>query len=504
MPLLPQENRTRTSIIFLLICSSVYTLLPFLLLSMYTHPAADDFSFAVRDKRLDYLTVLEQFYMTWTGRYFSTITLFRINPMIYDSVVAYKGYVLVLLLLFSAAVYYIVRVVSRQVFSINYSLALAAMLVVLYLLQLPSPSEGFYFFSTYATYQLPNILLIGMLGLLLKFFRTQQVAARKLYTGLIAILIVAIVGSNEMALVITCTTIGFVTIINLKNTELRPYLLVLFIVCVSSCLVAVLAPGNFNRMHEHPNGGKLIWSVVYGGFMTVLTFYRWLLPVLAASIIYLLYFGLPLAHNYKHSRVFAANLWLTIVFYLATIFLMNFAFAWSTGERPTPRLENVIYFFFLFGWFYVLQTGIQKYSSRLTSLRHTSPVIPTIALLMFLLSVVSIDSNISTAYVDLLSGKAKAYDKALTQRYSLLQDADCRVCDVPPLPAIPKTIFFHDIIARSDRQNPGIDMEWINRGLAAYFQKDSVFLSVPNPPVQDNLSTLRTAGKSSLHLSPAN
>src|SRR5690606_20736115 len=129
-------------------------------------------------------------------------------------------------------------------------------------------------------------MLMVMLALLFKFFRTPNATAKRLNTGLIAILIVAIVGSNEMALVITFTTIAFITIVNLKNPEARPYLLFLFIVCVLSCLIAVLAPGNYNRMNEHPNGGKLAWSVAYAGFMTGLSFYRWLLPLLAASIVY--------------------------------------------------------------------------------------------------------------------------------------------------------------------------------------------------------------------------
>ncbi|NEM98040.1 hypothetical protein [Pontibacter burrus] len=229
--------------------------------------------------------------------------------------------------------------------------------------------------------------------------------------------------------------------------------------------------------------------------MTGLTFYRWLLPVLATSVVYLLYFGLPLADKYKNSRLFSIDFRLAVVYFLGTIFLMNFAFAWSTGERPTPRLENVIYFFFLFGWFYVLQVAVQHYRSRLASLRTITPVIPIMVLVIFILSILNINNNISTAYVDLISGKAKAYDAALTQRYRLLEASDCQVCEAPPLPAVPATIHFHDLISREERHKPGIDMEWINRGMANYFEKDSVYLSSPNPPVMDNLSTLRNVGK---------
>ncbi|NEM98041.1 DUF6056 family protein [Pontibacter burrus] len=255
--MLPQENRTRNYSIIILITIGLYTLLPFLLLTQYTHPAADDFSFAERDTNLSFWAAQVKYYLNWSGRYFGT-AIVRINPLTFDSLVAYKLYALVLLLLLSVAVYAIVRTVGQDTFNRKQTTGLAAMLLTLYILQLPSTSEGFYFFSTYATYQFPNILLLVLLIVLYRFFRAQNSAGRKLYTGLAILLCIAIVGSNEMALVITFTTVFVLATINLKHRLYRPYLILLLIVCIICCLVAVLAPGNFNRMTEHPNGGRLV------------------------------------------------------------------------------------------------------------------------------------------------------------------------------------------------------------------------------------------------------
>ncbi|MBC5773802.1 hypothetical protein H8S95_06985 [Pontibacter sp. KCTC 32443] len=498
MPLLPQENRFHTYTYWILIAAGIYTLLPYLILSFYSHPQADDFSFAVRDQEFSYLTVLQDYYTNWTGRYFSTITLFRINPMISGSLVLYKIYPLVLLLSFCAALYYAIDTITNKAFNKKQLLALASILFTLYLLQLPSPSEGFYFFSTYATYQLPNILMLVLLAVLYKFLQAKSRLSKVGYTGLVSILCAAMIGSNEMALVVTFTTVLLITIANLKNAEARSYLLFLLLVCVICCLVAVLAPGNFNRMSSHPNAGKLLWSVVYAAFMTVLSFYRWLLPILAASVVYILYFGLPLAEKLKYSRAFRIDIRLAIVYFLTTIFLMNFVFAWSTGERATPRLENVIYFFFLFGWFYLLQLTIQKYKQALTLEQKPPLAIPAFVLLIFILSILSVENNISTAYIDLISGKAAAYNKALIQRYTQLKKSDCKVCTVDPLPAIPKTIYFADIISQAEQNKAASDMMWVNKGLAAYWGKSIIYLSKPNPPIQDNLTSLRNAGKSTL------
>ena len=173
MPLLLRKERVRTYVIFILLGIGIYTLLPFLLLTIYNHPAADDFSFAVRDRTLDYFTVMQQYYFNWTGRYFSTITLFRINPMIFDALGIYKLFAALLFLLFSSSVFFIVYTITGKAFGKKEAAALAALLVTLYLLQLPSPSEGFYFFSTYATYQFANVLVLVLLALLYTFFNSS-------------------------------------------------------------------------------------------------------------------------------------------------------------------------------------------------------------------------------------------------------------------------------------------------------------------------------------------
>src|SRR5690606_28399384 len=140
-----------------------------------------------------------------------------------------------------------------RVFNKGWSVALAAVLLTLYLLQAPSISEAFYFFSTYATYQVPHILFMLMLVLVYKFFQADTKLLKQLYIGLASILCVAIVGSNEMILIVAFTTTLLLTIVNYNNPEARRYLLFLFIVCLAACAVAILAPGNYNRMSDQPN-----------------------------------------------------------------------------------------------------------------------------------------------------------------------------------------------------------------------------------------------------------
>lgn len=489
------EKRQVPYLLFL--CLGVLALLPFLLLTLYNHPQADDYGFAVRDTTYSFWETHKTFYLNWTGRYFSTNTAFHVNPLIYraigSAVTVYKLYSLLLILLLGVSTFFLLFKLLSPYFKIISILALAVLLLCLYLLQMQSVSEGIFWLSGYLTYQLPNILMLLMLALLVGFFKTGDKTVKTAYVALAALFCVAIVGSNEMSVVMAFTTTLFLLYNNWNGRKNRPYLLFLFLACVAACLVAVLAPGNYARMEDHPNASRPLWATVYAFFLTGLSFYRWLAPLLAASMLYLFYWGLPLAQKAKALGVFQVSLRTAVLYFLVTLFLMQFAFTWAVGERPTPRVENVIYFFFVFGWFYILQVAVIKYARLLQAERNLSPALPVAAFVLFTLFLFDIDKNVATAYVDLFSGKAAAYDRAMYQRYDSLQASRCDTCALAPLPAIPQSVYFLDLMEGEENSS-----FWVNRDFADYWNKSGVYLSSPNPVIKDNTATLRETGKQAL------
>ncbi|WP_162055762.1 DUF6056 family protein [Pontibacter pamirensis] len=465
-------------------------LLPLLLLTLYNHPQADDFGFAVRDMTYGFWETQLHYYMNWTGRYFSTTTAFQINPIIYGDFDRYKVYSLLLILLLAASTCLILHKLLQKHFNVLKTSALTALLLCLYLIQLPSVSEGIFWLPGYLTYQLPNIMMLLLLVFLINFFRADNGNFKILYIAIAAMLCVAVVGSNEMSIVMAFTSILFILYNNRDDEQNRPYLLFLFILCVVASLAAVLAPGNYARMEEHPNASKPLWAISYAAFLTGLSFYRWLTPILIASVLYVIYWGLPLADKTKAHSAFKVNLRFSLCYYIATLFLMQFAFTWAVGERPTPRVENVIYFFFVFGWFYNVQVALTRYAHLLQGEHRLSPVLPLVLLLLFILQVFAIDGNIATAYTDLLSGKAAVYNSALNQRYAYLKESKCDTCSLAPLPAIPHTLYFMDVVEGEENSN-----FWVNIDYADYWGKSAVYLTAPNPEIKDNVTTLREAGK---------
>lgn len=472
-----------------LCCIGLLALLPFLLLTVYNHPQADDFGLAVRDRSHSLWETQVNYYMHWSGRYFATATA-AANPTISGDFERYKLYSFVAVLLLPASIFVFVRKLLHNRFNLLQKLALAALLLCLYLLQMPRVSEGVFWLTGFLAYQLPNVLLLLLLTLLLSFFRTEDRGYKIIYIVMAIFTCVAIVGANEMSLLMTFTTILFINYYNRNDKKNSPYLLSLFIFCALACLVSVAAPGNYVRLSSHLKASKPLLSISYAAFLTILSFVRWLGPLLVATVLYVLYWGMRLADKTEDTLIFKVDLRLSAGCYLTTLFLMQFTFTWAVGERPTPRVDNVIYFYVICGWLYNVQVALCKYNHLLKAERELTPALPLVLLLLLLSSVFEINGTIATAYIDLLSGKAAAYDNALNKRYAYLKTSGCDPCKLPPLPAVPQTLQFIEI-----QEGEASKTFWVNSDIANYWGKSAVYLSAPNPEAEDNFTTLKETAK---------
>lgn len=107
-----------------------------------------------------------------------------------------------------------------------------------------------------------------------------------------------------------------------------------------------------------------------------------------------------------------------------------------------------------------------------------------------MLNIFDLNNNISTAYVDLLAGKAKRYDAELNERKILVENCSSDTCYVPSLKNIPSTIFFTDIKSTTDTTNL-----WINELYAQYMGKDYVIGKPPSFTIKSNFESLKEMAK---------
>jgi hypothetical protein len=118
------------------------------------------------------------------------------------------------------------------------------------------------------------------------------------------------------------------------------------------------------------------------------------------------------------------------------------------------------------------------------------PLYLTMAGLLFILNIFDLNNNITTAYVDLLSGKAKCYDQELNERKTLVEQCRTDTCYVPSLKNVPSTIFFTDIKSIKDTTNL-----WVNELYAKYMAKHYIISAPTSVVIKSNFETIKETAK---------
>ena len=476
-----------------LLIIGVLAILPFLLLAFYNHPSYDDYHLAIRDAGNGFWQTQVNIFNKWSGRYAATAVA-QINPLLYRSFVAYKLYSFALILLLAGTIFFTIYTLFKPYLG-KYDVAvLSSILLVTYLAQMPDVAQGLYWFSGYMTYQLANILTLLFILCLYKLANSKADSQVKLFTLLAMFSGATVIGLNEMSLVGIMVLLGLVILHNLSSsTKYTKHFILIGIVCLLACLLVVFAPGSYERMHTQPDSSNVAISVMAALGFTAIAFYKWGGMLTVVSILYALFWGIPLAQKRREQNTpLAIDFRISIVGYLIAIASMYFVYAWATGARAGSRAENVIYFFFILGWFFNLQLLLDKYWSERPKQQVSQQVqfiLPAVAFL-FLLSVIQLNSNITTAYLDLMSGDAEKFDEEMNRRYAILKNSSCEPCAVPTLTVLPKSLYIWHMLPKTEVEEMGV-----NRKFKDYWGKNMIHLNGPIPDSKTNINLVKEIGK---------
>ncbi len=476
-----------------IIAAGLYTILPFFLIAPFNQPSADDFYSAVRDGHTGFAAGFNDIYFHWSGRYFA-IVIARINPMLYHSYTAYKLYPVILIIAFIAVLWILIRQLTKEYFSGKYAIALTAIVVFLYFAAMPSVPEGFYWFSGACVYQLANVFFMLLLAVLVKIKTLSRLPAKLFYFSIAALLCICITGLNEISLIITFLCISFFTIsIYLKSRKGDAFFIALAIVSFVAAAFAILAPGNFirlNTMQEY--AASWAWAIKGAVAITGLHLIEWAVPILTATLLYIPFFGNILAEKIiEKNKVINISARAALIFFILSILFVQLFTVWVAGGSNIGRIENVLYLYFLLGWFFTLQLFLvekQRAGSSFTFKASASMLF--VIVLLFFVNLFNLNNNISTAYIDIVSGKAIKYNTEMNTRMQSVQHCTADTCYVPPVSDIPQTIFFTDIKCTAD----SVDL-WMNKAYAAYMGAKYVLVTAPLPPVKTNMETIKDYGK---------
>ncbi len=446
-------------------------ILPLLVLSFHNHPsAADDYCFADTATRFGFWQAQRFYYDGWTGRYFSNF-LVHGNPLVLGW---YDGFRIIPALTtigWVAGAYAFVSELLRHE-PVRTKLVVTATLFTLFILALRSTVEAFFWTAAVASYTIPTALTFYLLAVLLRWYRVRPGSMQPLTAIWAGFLVFAIVGSSETNLIflilLLSTLLGYRLLFRRQFDARLAFLLVVALV---SAWLVLRAPGNAIRLGGNKLGGNIGFSFVSAFTFLARLVLNWLLttPVLPVSLL-----ALPLAVRFMRTGnptrvLFAVPVWLAGVVYVGLLAAMIFPSYYGIGIPPVYRVTNVVYGFFLVGWFYTL-TVVVGWSMRQGWLPRTELPLPGWAVLAAGLWVgygCWGSASLRGMYADWLRGDAARYDAAMTERHQqLLSAAD--TLRLRPLPVHPPTLFVEDI-----RENP--DFLW-NRCQADFYGHKRIVL----------------------------
>ncbi|MBC8155677.1 MAG: hypothetical protein H7Z72_22550 [Bacteroidetes bacterium] len=435
--------------LFLIAC------VPLLVLSFHNHPsAADDYCFADTATRFGFWQAQKFYYDGWTGRYFSNF-LVHGNPLVLGWYDGFRFIPALMTLGWIGGAYALVRELLRGE-PVRTSLVVTATLFFLFILALQSTVEAFFWTAAVASYTVPTALTFYLLAVMLRWYRLPAGTLKTLTAVWAGVLIFAVVGSSETNLVLLVLLLGALLAYRLLfQRKIDWFLLGLVAVAVASSYLLLRAPGNAIRIGGNKMGGNFGFSFISAfGFLANLVL-TWLAttPVLPLSVLFL-----PLAFRLVRPQsptrpLFAVPIWVVGLLYVGLLAGMVFPSYFGVGIPPVFRVTNVVYAFFLVGWFYTLTVIVNRVVGRWPSAGAFR--LPAWVLLVAGLWVGAglwFSTSLRGMYTDWWQGDAARYDVAMSKRHRELLRTDDTL-RVSPVGVYPPTLFLEDV-----RDNP--DFLW--------------------------------------------
>lgn len=449
----------------ILIAVLIIFLLPFLIISAYVHPVADDFTYAFKGLTYGLFDNLYGEYKNWNGRYFSNV-LVILNPYNYAGLQGYQMVSVILMLVTPLAFYLLLRTIFEKSSAKTGLIGAALVFTLLYINGMPQLAEGIYWYTGAVTYYTGNILFLLFASLLLMVFQNRLWMKSKVihYTSMVVILLM-INGLNEIHVVIMWLFLALAgSLFLVRNKRLSKVLLSFLVISFSFSLILIFSPGNEVRAAYFPEAGKFWHSLFMSSAQTVRFMTGWLfsLPLLFASLLFLLFAEKFTGKSPLISASFYLKPWLSLLLLPAVVFAGAFPAYWATGILGQHRTMNVAYFFFILLWFVnlaVFYPYLRRYRNTKWETFTRMAWLRPFLIIIFMISLAFTGNNRSVS-CDLCSGRAASFHQQMNSRYSMLSSAGDTVV-LKRIQDPPQSIMVQDVSVHSG--------DWVNRSYALYF-----------------------------------
>jgi hypothetical protein len=337
---------------------------------------------------------------------------------------------------------------------------------------MPNLTDGFYWMPGAFTYQLSNILLAFLLGLLIRINRSDNSRKnRQRYFWAIFLSLLAC-GTNEVAMLLSVLFTGLNFVFrSIMYTRIKKLDLLLTAATLLFAAVMYFAPGNEGRTSNFSDlsSANNIDLALQASFSEIhyriskWSFHPFIFTVITG-------FSLGLMNGNK--KVFKKPIYLilsvlaVLLFGYLVVLLSVFPAFYVEHDVIQTRTLNVTFWVFLLsslGLSYLLSATVKTGPLKVFSWQRLILPLASISIIVFL---VFSNGGQANAISDVIYGSAAAYRDQYKERASLMKACKNDTCLIPAYSAFPHTVYHSDLLV--DKGN------WWTSYFKAFYQKDQV------------------------------
>jgi len=458
----------------------ILTILPFLINSFFTNPAADDFLFAVNANEKGFWQAQWGMFTSWQGRY-TSVFLLSTSPLVYGWIWGYKLVPLLILILLFISILFFINAIAYKFMSIKQKVIIVLMILLIYFHRMPSTTWGLFWMSGAINWQMGNIFSLLFFSSLLTSYNSKLKSKVSKYNILSVIFLFLSIGTNEIVMVlvngiIIMAILGYY----LVNKSWDKKLIVFLTISLLFSSFVIFAPGNTGRMSVNSENGMIIPAILASLKRSISHIgLRFLIsPIILFSLLFLPTMNrigdYLITTKNKLFQVHPIFVLLGIVFFVPLL-LFPLHFGLGANDPYPQRVIVVIYFYFILAWFYLIQLTIVFLKNNYKLTISKIPVAVWVALLLFyVLFPIREYTPVRHAYRDLISGRSYVYNQQMKARFDYLTHSDCEDCVVEFIEDPPETICYIWLRLSNNKHS------WINQSQAQYFNKKSIIAERQN------------------------
>jgi hypothetical protein len=451
---------------------TIALLLPFLILSYYSHPNYDDYEMYGLKKGMNYFETQVWWYTNWSGRY----TPFGLSPFLHPlsfSKINWYGYLgMAAIVGFSISIFHFIRSVFTKANLIS-QVWIFLGFMYLFLIKLPSTYELFFWIPATMSYTLGMILCFILGSTLIKsngnfsFIKILGVLFLAILIPGTSELIIALFLANYCALL-------FFSFLNKAQINKTHYLIIGVLIFFLG--FSFFAPGNSVRAAASmtssttpKNLPEILHFTVLFGIKNII---KW---VISGPFLLFLALSATLKNQIdprleKLLNTFPKFL-VWVLMHVCLFFFTIFIVVYSTGFNIPERVINLYYFYFIVSSsiaFIILSNKL-----KLGNLNLTFEYKTLIASFLVFYSVVN-RNIISRALIDWRGGIAVKYHQEVLDLYKLCEENQGKDIVILPFKNRPNTIFSNDLHSNAKH--------WENVAFSKYHKINSIRVDKTNSP----------------------